>query len=250
MTLLIVRARHRYKAILVVSHCLHFLTLLRLAPSAVPALTETVTCTLRLHMSYCSHHRVSNSMPRLQVSLLMLTCALNMAYLLQRHLYDPGYDQLFQFCLHSSLLVQSMWEHIMHVQPLQAREVPVPLWWERTILLLQILVQGLVLFLNREPLFFLWSSLVNPNLKGTVVLIQPTVISCIINSAFPFFNGIQARRAEIPPTLSPLPVESSMQLSFRKPVIMFRTSPISSWRTLATRTSLSCSTWTPLSLTL
>ena len=49
--------------------------------------------------------------------------------------------------------------------------------------------------------------------------------------------------------LSPQPVESSMRLFFRKPVIMFRTSPISSWRTLATRTSLSCSTRTPLSLT-
>ena len=70
-----------------------------------------------------------------------------------------------------------------------------------------------------------------------------------INSVFPFFSGIQARRAEILPTLSPLPVESSMRLFFRKPVIMFRTSPISSWLALATRTSLSCSTRTPLSLT-
>ena len=38
-----------------------------------------------------------------------------------------------------------MWDHTIHVQPLQAREVPVPLWWERTILLLQILVRALVL---------------------------------------------------------------------------------------------------------
>ena len=72
-----------------------------------------------------------------------------MAHLLQLHLYEPGYVQLFQFRLYSSLLVPSMWEHIMHVQPLQAREVPVPLWWERTILLLQILVHGLILFLYR-----------------------------------------------------------------------------------------------------
>ena len=191
----------------------------------------------------CSHRR-------LRVSLLVLTCTLHMAHLLQLHLYEPGYVQLFQFRLHSPLLVPSMWEHIMHVQPLQAREVPVLLWWEPTILLIQILVQGLFLFLNRVPLFFLWSTLVNPNLKGTVVLIQLTAISCIINSVFPSFNGIQARRAEILPTLSPLPVESSMRLFFRKPVIMFRTSPISSWRTLATRTSLSCSTRTPLSLNL
>ena len=40
-----------------------------------------------------------------------------------------------------------------------------------------------------------------------------------------------------------------MRLFFKKPVIMFRTSPISSLRTLATRTSLSCSTRTHLSLT-
>ena len=120
---------------------------------------------------------------------------------------------------------------------------------EPTILPIQILVQGLELFLNREPSFFLWSTLVNPNLKGTVVLILLPVISCIINFVFPFFNGVQARRAEILPTLFPLPVESSMRLFFRKPMIMFRTFPISSWRTLATRTSLSCSTRTPLSLT-
>ena len=114
------------------------------------------------------------------------------------------------------LLVPSMWEHIMHVQPLQVREVPVLLlWWERTILSVQILVQGLVLFLSRVPSFSLWFTLVNPNRKGTVVLIQLTVISCIINSVFPYFNGIQARRAEIPPILSRRPVESSMRLFFR-----------------------------------
>ena len=99
---------------------------------------------------------------------IVLTCTLHMAHLLQLHLYEPGYVQLFQFRLHSPLLVPSMWEHIMHVQPLQVREVPVLFWWERTILLLQILVQGLFLFLNRVSSFFLWSTLVNPNLKGTV----------------------------------------------------------------------------------
>ena len=83
----------------------------------------------------------------------MCICALHMAHLLQRHLHDPGYVQQFQLRLHSSLLVPSMWEHIMHVQPPPAREVPVPLWWERTILLLQILVQDLFLFLNRVPSF-------------------------------------------------------------------------------------------------
>ena len=60
-----------------------------------------------------------------------------MAYLLQRHLYDPGYVQLFQSRL---LLVPSMWEHIMHDQLLLVREVLVLLWREPTILIIQILV--------------------------------------------------------------------------------------------------------------
>ena len=189
---LIVRARHRHKAILVVPHRLNLLTWLRLAVSAVPVLTETVTCTLRPHVSCCSHHRVSNGMPRLQVSIRMPTCAPHMVYLSKRHRCDPICVQLSQSRSHSLLSVPSMWEHIMHVQLLLVREVLVPLWREPTILLLQILVQGLFLFLNRVPSFFLLSTLVNPNLKGTVVLIQLTVISYIIKSVFPFFNGIQA----------------------------------------------------------
>ena len=39
-----------------------------------------------------------------------------------------------------------MWDDSIYVLPLQAREVPVPPWWERTILLIQMLVQGLFLF--------------------------------------------------------------------------------------------------------
>ena len=249
--LLIVSARHRHKAILVVSHCLHFLTLLRLALSAVPVLTVTITSALWLHVSCCSHRRVSNSMPRLQVSLLTPTCALHMAYLLKRHLCDPGYVQLSQSRPHSLLLSTiHVGTHPVRGQLLPAREVQVLPWREPTILSIQILVQGLALFLNREPSFFLWSTLVNPNLKGTVTLIQPTVISCIINFVFPSFNGIQARRAEILLTLSPLPVVSIMQLFFKKPVITSRTSPSSSLCAPAIRTLLSCSVKTPLSLTL
>ena len=60
-----------------------------------------------------------------------------------------------------------MWEHLMRAQLLPAREVLVLPWREQTILSIQILVQGLALFLNREPSFFLLSTLVNPNLKGT-----------------------------------------------------------------------------------
>ena len=90
---------------------------------------------------------------------------------------------------HSQLFVPPMWEHILCAQLQPAREVPVPPLREPTVLSIQILVQGLALFLNRESLFFLWSSLVNPNLMGTVTLILPTVISCIINFVFPSFKS-------------------------------------------------------------
>ena len=111
-------------------------------------------------------------------------------------------------------------------------------------------VQGLALFLNREPLFFLWSNLVNPNLTGSVTLTQLTAISCITNTVSLFFSGIQDRPAGTPPILSRRPVESSMRLFFKKPVIMSRTSLVSTLHTLATRTSPSCSTRTPSSPTL
>ena len=202
------------------------------------------------HVPCCSHRQDSNSLPCLQILLLVLTCTLHTAHLLQLHLYEPGYVQLLQSRPHSPLLVPHMSEHIIHVQPQEAREVPVPLWWERTILLLQILVQGLFLFLNRVLSFFLWSTLVNPNLKGTLVMIQPTASSCIISSVFPFYNGTQARHVNILLTLFPQSVGSSMQLFFRKPVITSRTSLSSSLCAPATRTSPSCSTRTPLSLTL
>ena len=106
-----------------------------------------------------------------------------------------------------------------------------------------------VLFPNHEPWFFLWSNLGNPNLTGLVTLIQLTVISCIINTSLSF-SGIQARRAGTPPISLRRPVEGSMRLFFKKPVIMFRTSPISSLPIQVTRTLLSYSTRTPLSLTL
>ena len=77
-----------------------------------------------------------------------------------------------------------------------------------------------------------------------------TADSDLMNFVFPSFSGIQVRRAEILLKLFQLPVVSFMRLFFRKPVIMFRTSLISSLSVLATRTSLSCSTRTPLSLTL
>ena len=47
-------------------------------------------------MSYCSHHRVSKSMPCLQVSRSLPTCALHMVYLLKRPLFDLVYLLLSQ----------------------------------------------------------------------------------------------------------------------------------------------------------
>ena len=64
-----------------------------------------------------------------------------------------------------------------------------------------------------------------------------------------FYNGTWARLVNILVILSPQPVGSSTRLFYRKPVIMFRTSLISLWHSLTTRTSLSCSTRTLLSLT-
>ena len=85
--------------------------------------------------------------------------------------------------------------------------------------------------------------------RTSAPLPQLTAISCTINFAFPFFSGIQARRAEILPTSSLPPVVGSMQLSFRKPATMSRTSLITSERTPTTWTLLSCSTRTPFSVT-
>ena len=53
-----------------------------------PQPSDTVTCTPRLHMCYCSHHRVSKSMPRLQVSRSLPTWALHMVYLIKRLLFN------------------------------------------------------------------------------------------------------------------------------------------------------------------
>ena len=146
--------------------------------------------------------------------------------------------------------VPPKWEHILCAQLLPTREVQVPPLRKPTILLVQILDQELVLFPNHEPWFFPWSNLGNPDLTGLVALVQLTVISCIINTVSLSFSGIQARAVGTPPISLRRPVEGSMWLFFKKPVIMFRTSPISSLRTLATRTLPSCSTRTPLSLTL
>ena len=110
-----------------------------------------------------------------------------MEYLLKRHQCDL-------VCVHPSQS-RPKWEHILCAQLLPTREVQVPPRREPTILLVQILEQELVLFLNHEPWFFLWSNLGNPNLTGLVTLTQPTAISCIINTVSLSFSGIQVRRA-------------------------------------------------------
>ena len=94
-----------------------------------------------------------------------------------------------------------------------------------------------------------WSILGNPSPMDLAPLPQLTATSCTINSDFPSFSGIQARRAEILPTSSLPPVVGFMQLSFRKPATMSRTSLIASEHTPTTWTLLSCSTRTPLSQT-
>ena len=98
---------------------------------------------------------------------------------------------------HSHMSVPPKWDHILCAQLLPTREVQVPPLREPTNLSVQILVQGLVVLLNREPLFFLWSYLVNPKMTGSVTLTQLTVVSCIINtvSLSLFFSGIQGRPA-------------------------------------------------------
>ena len=73
-----------------------------------------------------SRHRVSRSMPRLQVSRSLPTCALHMVYLLKRLLFDLVYLLLSQSRTHSHMSVPRMWEYILCAQLLPAREVQVP----------------------------------------------------------------------------------------------------------------------------
>ena len=150
------------------------------------------------HVSCCSHRRVSNSMPRLQVSLLSPTCAPHMAYLVKAAPLRP--PATFSYLSHAPQPPACT----IHVGTHHARSATTrqeKCWYcsggNPQSCRYRSSCMVLALFLNREPSFFLWSTLVNPNLKGTVVLIQPTVISCIINFVFLSSSGIQARRAEI-----------------------------------------------------
>ena len=90
-----------------------------------------------------------------------------MAYLLKRHRCDLVCVHLSQSRSHSHMSVPPKWDHILCAQLLPTREVQVPPLRKPRILLVQILVQELVLFLNREPLFFfLWSKFGQPKPDG------------------------------------------------------------------------------------
>ena len=147
----------------------------------------------KVHMPCCSHSQDSNSQPRLLSLPLTLTCLLHMVRLLTVLPAMP--------C--SRLSVPLKWEHTLYAQLPAPKEVLVLPQREPTILLAPILVQVQAPSLNHGHWFFPWSVLGNPSPTDLATLPQLTVISCTINSAFPFFSGIQARRAEILPTLSP-----------------------------------------------
>ena len=240
-TLWIAKAHHRHIAMQAAPHFHNPLTLLRCAAPAAPGMLAMVTGTLRLHACHHSGLQVSRSMP---------TCAPHMVYLVKQPWCDLA-------CVHppplrpcSYMSVPPKWEHIWCAQLLPTKGVQVPPWREPTMPSVPTLVREVVLFLILGPWFFLWSTLGKPNLTGSVTLIQPTASSCITNTVSVFFSGIQDRHAGTPPISLRRLAEGSMRLFFKKPVIMSTTSPISSLRTLATRTLPSCSTRTPSSPTL
>ena len=144
--------------------------------------------------------------------------------------------------------VPPMWEHILCAQRLPAREVQVLPLREPTILLVRILVQEQVVFLNREPLFFLWSTLAKPEGHSGLDTVDRDLMHHQYRLSLLQWNPGPARNILL--ILFLQPVVSFTRLFFRKPVIMFRKSPFSSGCTLTTWTSRSCSTRTPLSLTL
>ena len=145
----------------------------------------------------------------------------------------------------SKMSVPPKREHILCGNRLPTKGVQVPPLRETTMPSVQTLVRDVDLFLSLGSWFFPWSTLDKPNLTISDTEILLTVTSCIINTIFQFFSGTQARRAGTPPISSQRLAEGFMRFFFKKPVI---TSP--TLRTLATRTSPSCSTGTPSSLTL
>ena len=96
MTPRIARSHHRHMAMPAVPHFPNPLTSPLSTAPAAPAMPATVTCTLRPHMSYCSHHGVSRSMPF--NSFTWYTC-------LKRHRCDLVCAHLSQSRTHSHMSV-------------------------------------------------------------------------------------------------------------------------------------------------
>ena len=234
MTLSTAKPRHRHIAMLAAPHLHNPLTLL-LFCSPSSASHATVTRTLRPHVCHHSRLRLSRSMP---------VSALHMENLLKQ----PRCDLV---CVHSS-------QSRPHSHMSQAGTHPVrsATACKRSASTALAGTHSPVVADPRAGTgpFSKPRALVLPVVKfghsKPDTLIQPTAISCIINTVSLSFSGIQARRGGTPPISLRRPVEGSMRLFFKKPVITSPTSPISSLRMLATRTLLSCSTRTPSSLTL
>ena len=212
-----------------VPHCLNLRALLRCVSSVAPAMLATVTSTLRLHMLYCSYHQVSRSKP---------VNTFHMVYLLNPHRCDLVCVLLFQSRSHSHMSVPPTWEHILCAQLLPCKRSA------STVLAGTHNPVGADPRAGTDP-FPKPRALALPMVK--FVQSKPDGQGYIDTADS---DLMQTRRAGTPLTSSRLPVEGSMRLFSKKPVIMFCTSLISSLRTLATRTSPSCSTRTPSSPTL
>ena len=173
-------------------------------------------------MLCCSRRQDSNSSPRLLILPLALTCILHMAHLLSAIPVMP--------C--SLLFVPPKWEHILCVQLLPPKEVLVPPLRVPTILLVLILVQEQVLFPKPR-------ALVLPMVKfgqsksdrlGHIDTVDSDLMHHQLRLSLLQWNPGPARRN--PANIVSAAYKKFMRLFFRK-------------RTLATRTSLSCSTRTP-----
>ena len=235
MTLRIARSHHRHVVMPAAPHFSNPLTQPLSAVPAAPAAPVSVMLAPQLHARVSTlRHR------RLQVSRIMPTCAPHMGSLLKQRRCDPARRHHLSFvsvdtCKYhpsgntSCTFISYLQKECKH-RPCGNHHASV-----------QTLVRDVDLFPSLGPWFFPWSNLDKPNLTGSDTLILWTVISCITNTFFEFFSGTQAERAGTPPIPSQRLVDGFMQLHFKKPVITFLTSPISSLRTLATRTSPSCS---------
>ena len=237
MTLETAKPHHRHIAMLVAPHRQNLLTLLRFAAPAAPAAPATVMLALRLHACHHSRFQVSRSMP---------TCAPHVVYVLKQPRCDPVCVHLSQSRPHSHISVPPVWEHILCAQQLTAREVQVPPLRETHNLV------GADPRAGSGP-FPKLRALVLPEVKfgqakpdglGRIDTADSDLMHHQYRLPVLQWNPGPARRN--PTNILRRPVDGSMRLFFKKPVI---TSPISSLRTLATRTSPSCSTKTPWSPT-